>query len=187
MEYTFLLQVSENQYYPETWTEIGYFNKDIGAVREYLREGDCTDMVSNSDGSGWDDTDSMVQAIRSSEALIVTVINFHNHGGYNDELCLIGRNEHWIIWNHTIAEIGITIPTDFGSVVDMFEVQNGIIYNITDQLAFSTAVLGMNIHGSAIKANKVTFSKVRVGPELSTRLFVLANNPEVRKKIQNNL
>ncbi len=180
------MQVSENQYYPKTWTEIGNFNKDIGAVREYLREGDCTDMVSSTDGLGWD-SDSIVQAIRSSEAVIVTVINVHNHGGYNDVLCGIGRNEHWIIWNHTIAEIDVTIPNDFGNVVDIFEVLNGVIYNTTGQVSSSEAVLGEDFYGDVITATKVTFSKVRVGPEISTRLFALANNPQVRKNIQANL
>lgn len=143
-------------------------------------------MVSSSDGSGWD-TDSIVQAIRSPDAVLVPVINVHNHGGYNDALCELGRNEHWIIWNHTIDEIDVTIPTDFGSVVDMFEVRNGAIYNITEFATSSTAVLGTTLHGDIITANQVKFTKVRMSPQLSTRLFVLANNPQVRKDIQNRL
>jgi len=48
-------------------------------VREYLREGDCTDMVISSDGNGVD-AKSIVQAIRSSEAILVPVINLKNDG-----------------------------------------------------------------------------------------------------------
>lgn len=155
-------------------------------MREYLREGDCTDMISSSDGSGFD-ADSIVQAIRSSEAIIVTVINVHNHGGYSDAECEIGRNEHWLIWDHKIDTVSATIPTDFGKVVDMFEVQNGAIYNITSQVSFTKIELGKNLLGEAISGDQVTFSNVKLSSELSTRLFVLANNFQVRKNIQSNL
>ena len=178
--------MSEKQYYPKTWTEIGNFNKDIGAVREYLREGDCTDMISSSDGNGFN-ADSIVQAIRSPEAIIVTVINVHNHGGYSDALCEIGRNEHWLIWDHRISEVSTIIPTDFGKVVDMFEVQNGAIYNITNQVSFSEVELGTNLLGEEITGDQVAFSNIKVDSELSTRLFVLANNLQVRKNVQTNL
>ena len=155
-------------------------------MREYLREGDCTDMISSSDGSGFD-ADSIVQAIRSPEAIIVTIINVHNHGGYSDALCEIGRNEHWLIWDYRISQVSTIIPTDFGKVVDMFEVQNGAIYNITSQVSFSEVELGTNLLGEDITADQVTFSNVKVDSELSTRLFVLASNLQVRKNVQTNL
>ena len=155
-------------------------------MREYLREGDCTDMISSSDGSGFD-SDSIVQAIRSSEAIIVTIINMHNHGGYSDAECEIGINEHWLIWDHTIDTVRTTIPTDFGKVIDMFEVQNGAIYNISSQVSFTEIELGKNLLGEAISGDQITFSKVKVSSELSTRLFVLANSLQVRKDIQSNL
>ena len=180
------MQVSENDYYPKTWKEIGNFNRDIGAVREYLRQGDCTDMISSSDGSGFD-ANSIVQAIRSPEAVIVMIINVHNHGGYNDALCEVGRNEHWIIWDHKIDTVSATIPTDFGKVVDTFEVQNGAILNVTSKVSFSVVDLGTNLLGEVIRGDQVTFSDVHVDSDLSTRLFVLANNMQVRKDVQDNL
>ena len=155
-------------------------------MREYLREGDCTDMISSSDGTGFD-ADSIVQAIRSSEAIIVTIINVHNHGGYNDALCEIGKNEHWLIWDHRIDKVSTTIPTDFGKVVDMFEVQNGAIYNITNQVSFSKLELGTSVLGEVITGDQATFSNIQLSSELSTRLFVLANNLQVRKDVQSNL
>ena len=155
-------------------------------MREYLREGDCTDMISSSDGTGFD-ADSIVQAIRSSEAIIVTIINVHNHGGYNDALCEIGKNEHWLIWDHRIDKVSTTIPTDFGKVVDMFEVQNGAIYNITNQVSFSKLELGTSLLGEVITGDQATFSNIQLSSELSTRLFVLANNLQVRKDVQSNL
>ena len=152
-------------------------------MREYLRTGDCTDMISSSDGSGFD-ADSIVQAIRSPEAIIVTVINVHNHGGDSDAECEIGRNEHWLIWDHTIDTVRTTIPTDFGKVVDTFEVQNGAIYNITSQVSFAEIELGTNLLGEVISGDQVTFSNVKLSSDLSTRLFVLANSLQVRKDVQ---
>ena len=72
----------------------------------------------------------IVQAIRSSKAIIVTIINVHNHGGYSDAECEIGRNVHWLIWDHEITMVSTTILIDFSKVADMFELQNGAIYNI---------------------------------------------------------
>ena len=155
-------------------------------MREYLREGDCTDMISSSDGSGFD-ADSIVQAIRSPEAIIVTIINVHNHGGYSDAQCEIGKNEHWLIWDHKMDTIRTTIPTDFGKVVDTFEVQNGAIYNITNLVSFTEVELGRNLLGEAILGDQVTFSDIKLSSELSTRLFVLANSLQVRKDIQSKL
>ena len=155
-------------------------------MREYLREGDCTDMISSSDGFGFD-ADSIVQAIRSPEAIIVTIINVHNHGGYSDAQCEIGKNEHWLIWDHKIDTIHTTIPTDFGKVVDTFEVQNGAIYNITNLVSFTEVELGRNLLGEAILGDQVTFSDIKLSSELSTRLFVLANSLQVRKDIQSKL
>ena len=143
-------------------------------------------MISSSDGTGFD-ADSIVQAIRSSEAIIVTIINVHNHGGYNDALCEIGKNEHWLIWAHRIDKVSTTIPTDFGKVVDMFEVQNGAIYNITNQVSFSKLELGTSLLGEVITGDQATFSNIQLSSELSTRLFVLANNLQVRKDVQSNL
>ena len=63
-------------------------------MQEYLREGDCADMVISSDRNGVD-AKSIVQAIRSSEAILVPVINLKNNGGYNDEGCTAELNLHW--------------------------------------------------------------------------------------------
>lgn len=142
-------------------------------------------MAISSDGNGWD-SESIVQAIRSPEAILVPVINLKNDGGYNDEGCAVGVNMHWKVLDHTVDEIDITIPTDFGAVVDMFEVQNGVIYNVTNA-EVSKAILGKDWQGRRIIAAKVTLNSVKVSSKLATRLFVLANNHDVRQTVQNNL
>ena len=154
-------------------------------MREYLREGDCTDMVTTTDGDGWD-TESLVQAIRSPTAILVPVIDVKNDGGYNDEGCAIGLNLHWKLDPHSVSQITVTIPPDFGSVVDMFEVQNGQILNISS-VSISHRLLGKDFHGDNITGQVVNLDHVHMNPTLSTRLFVLANSDSVRTDIQNNL
>ena len=180
-----LHQIAENKYYPQTWVEIGNFNKDIGAVREYLRQGDCTDMVVTTDGDDWN-TESLVQAIRSPSAILVPVINVKNDGGYNDEECAVGINMHWKLNPHSVTQITVTVPHDFGSVVDMFEVQNGAIVNISSA-SVSTAHLGTNYYGEELVSGVVNLNNVKMDKTLSTRLFVLANSDTVRQDIQKKL
>lgn len=178
-------QIEENKYYPQTWVEIGNFNKDIGAVREYLRQGDCTDMVITTDGDGWD-TKSLVQAIRSPSAILVPVINVKNDGGYNDEECAVGVNMHWKLNPHSVTQINVTIPPDFGNIVDMFEVRNGDIENITS-VSVSSVELGTNYYGDKVASGVVNLNHVHMDQTLSTRLFVLANSDKVRQDIKNKL
>lgn len=166
--------------------EIGKFNKDIGAVREFLQQGDCTDMLVNSDGLHTD-AESVAQAIRSPEAILVPVINLKNDGGYNDEECAIGINEHWKFNPHTVKSVVVNVPPDFGPVVDMFEVQNGAVLNITGMAEISRTYLGRDYYGRSLKAQQVSLSNVKMSSKLMTRLFVLANSAAVRQTVIHNL
>lgn len=154
-------------------------------MREYLREGDCTDTISSTDGDGWE-TESLVQAIRSPSAILVPVINVKNDGGYDDLGCEAGLNLHWKVDPHSVSQITVTVPPDFGSVVDMFEVQNGKILNITST-SVALAQLGRDYFGQEVASQVVNLDNVHMDSTLSTRLFVLANSDKVRKDIQNNL
>lgn len=137
-------------------------------------------MVTSSDGDGVH-AESIVQAIRSSEAILVPVINLKNDGGYNDEGCAVGLDLHWKFEDHKVDVITVTIPSDFGTVVDMFEVRNGAIHNMTN----TDILFEKDLHRG--KAQQVTINKVALSPELATRLFVLSNTKQVRTDIQNNL
>ena len=148
-------------------------------------------MITSSDGDGWT-TESLVQAIRSPSAILVPVINVKNDGGYNDPECELGINEHWKLDPHSVSEITVTVPHDFGSVVDMFEVQNGAILNISSSLGdlVSSVRLGVGCSGQGgegLPTQTVTLSHVHMDQTLSTRLFVLANSDAVRRDIQNKL
>ena len=177
-------QIAEKDHYEDTWKEIANFNKDIGAVREYLREGDCTDMFTTSDGTGFH-TQSITQTIRSQTAIIVPVINVKNDGGMSDVECGLGQNLHWKLNPHTVDAITVTIPSDFGSVVDKFEVQNGKILDVNAE--FEQVVLGKDRYGESVLGSAVQLSGIHMTTDLSTRLFVLANSPSVRSDIQKKL
>lgn len=144
-------------------------------------------MVVTSDGSN-SHSHSVAQAIRSPNAIIVPVINLKNDGGISDPGCAIGENLHWKIDHHTVSSIVITITSDFGSVLDTFEVRNGAIYNVSDfSISYSTKVLGVSYYGNKLVGGSVSLSNVALSSSMSTRLFVLANTAEVRGNIQNNL
>lgn len=102
------------------------FNKDIRAVARFIFEGDCTDMVMTSDGEDFD-TNSITQAIRSRDAILLVVIGLKNNGGYSDLRCEIGVNAHWDIVEHGVQTIQVAFLNDWGPLVDVFEVQNGHI------------------------------------------------------------
>lgn len=157
-------------------------------MREYLREGDCTDMVTSSDGNDAS-AHSITQTIRSSDAIILTVINLKNDGGISDLQCEVGKNLHWLISDHTVGKIDVTIPSDFGSIVDKFELRNGVISDVPSSMfTYNDGLyLGDDYHGNALMGGAVTMNNVDLSSKKSTRLFVMANTPEVRKKVQNNL
>ena len=126
-------------------------------------------MVTTSDGKDFD-TNSIAQAIRSREAILLVVIGLKNNGGYSDVRCEIGENVHWDTVEHGVKKIQVAFPNGWGPLVDVFEVQNGCI---VDPSPYSTSPF--------IMANVVVHSS------LVTRLFVLASSSEVRKEVENNL
>ena len=141
-------------------------------------------MIDTSDGNGFH-AESAVQAIRSPEVVLVPIINLKNKGGISDLACSLGQNEHWDIVDHTVATISVNIPTDFGSVVDSFQILNGKIHNITSNM--ETVKLGVDYHGNAMVTQSVKLSNVALSSDTSTRLFVFANSPNVRATVQGNL
>ena len=86
--------VQRNEYYPQTWAAVQLFNTDVGAIREFLRQGDTINAVSTSDGFNFT-SNSTVAAIRSQSAIVVVAISFANDGGYHDITCELGENVHW--------------------------------------------------------------------------------------------
>jgi hypothetical protein len=63
-------------------------NKDIFSVGPYLREGDITEMAYSSNSSS-----SIVELIRSPDALILLVLNNFFENTYSDVECAIVFNK----------------------------------------------------------------------------------------------
>ena len=141
-------------------------------------------MVTTSDGDSH--TESIAQAIRSRDAIIVTVIDVKNDGGISDLKCEAGVNEHWKISPHGIGEVNVGIPSDFGNVVDSFELLDGEISDIPN-VSQEMVVMGTDYHGNQIMGSSFTIQHVSMKSSKPTRLYILASNKQVRKDIQNNL
>ena len=163
--------VELNAEVPETWQAIKDFNTDIGAIREFLRQGDVINSISTSDGFEFA-SPSTVAAIRSPSVIVVVAINFNNAGGYNDYLCEIGENIHWIMLDHTISSIAVDLPADFGPVVDVFELLNGQI---------------LEFGGVAVTGVDVAFTNFTITAQVAKRVVLLANTLDVRTEVQANL
>ena len=69
---------------------------------------------------------------------------------------------------HSVTQITITIPPDFGSIVDMFEVRNGVILNITS-MSVLTVRLGTNYYGDEVVSGVVNLNNVEMDNTLSTQ------------------
>ena len=170
------MKVSTNDHYADTWKELGNINHDLRALKRFILEGDCTDMARSTDGDDWHSAESLVQAIRSREAILVPIINLKNNGGYSDLKCELGENVHWDTLPHGVTLVTVDVPVDFGSIVDHFEVQNGHIINTTSVVKLVKGPL-----------QQILIKNVGFTDDLMTRMFVFANTLEVRKEVQQKL
>lgn len=141
-------------------------------------------MFDSSDGNGFH-TESITQVIRSQDALLVPVINVKNDGGINDPGCGLGEDLHWKLNSHTVDSIKIIIPNDFGKVVDTFQVLNGDILDANIEI--ESATLGKDYYGNDLVGGMATIGSLHLTTDTSTRLFVLANTPNVRTDIKKRL
>jgi hypothetical protein len=96
----FETDISENEWYPDSWAEMQKVNNELAAVRELLRvvrggvrvqcwlrglnwarfQGHPNDMVQSSAGTDFD-APAIVQSIRSDRALLLFVLNVATDGG----------------------------------------------------------------------------------------------------------
>lgn len=152
-------------HYPDSWERLGYLAREIGALREEYRQGDITGMADNHG-----DSNSIVELVRSPRALILVVININNNGGYSDLLCAIGSNEHWAQLPHT-ANVTVTVPAGFGSIVDSFELVNATLVNVTT-----------SVH---VTGNQVLLPAIDLGSDVPTvtRTIVFSNDPTLRSEV----
>lgn len=155
---------SEWEAAPERWQAITQVNRVARAVRPLLREGDPTGMARTT-------APALVEAIRSREAIVVTVIADSAWQAPTDFSCAatyIGRPvPHWRLDWQSVS-VDVDVPTDF-PVAEVFEVRPD-----------GTA----GIREASADGRTVTLGGIALDDRRAARVFVLARTPEVRAQVE---
>eukprot|EP01102_Stenamoeba_stenopodia_P011444 TRINITY_DN3517_c0_g1_i1.p1 TRINITY_DN3517_c0_g1~~TRINITY_DN3517_c0_g1_i1.p1 ORF type:complete len:673 (+),score=135.36 TRINITY_DN3517_c0_g1_i1:209-2227(+) len=163
----FQSSMSELPDYPDSFQQLGLTGSDIALVREFLREGDVTDMIQVTDVDFQVEEAVVAQMILSPNALVVVVINTYNDGGYDDIQCSIGEDLHWKFLSVTL-NIEFQIPYGF-SISSFYEIQNGNVIPITPapQVSSTSVVLpGVELPAAQL-------------PSLIARMYLFLDNSTV--------
>jgi hypothetical protein len=122
----FQTEIGLNASIPDSWAELGVLGREIGAARELYRQGD---LVLGVDTGG--DNASIVSLIQAPRALVLTLINIHNNGGYDDLTCGIGGDDHWKMLQHSVP-VSFQVPSGWADpdatatpFADTFELSGG--------------------------------------------------------------
>jgi hypothetical protein len=155
----------EAEHRPERWDAIARSSWMVRGVRDHLREGDVTGMVSS-------DPETLVEMIRAREALVVPIINLSVASNVTDVKCLGALVSealvpHWILADHA-PDVSVVVPDDFG-VADVFEVGDRTVLEPS---------FGLSVSGRVI-----TFSDVPLSNAEPVRLVVLAAHEAVRDDV----
>ena len=156
--------------FPDTWQAMSDVNWMVRGVRPLLREGDVTGLASS-------DTDTLTEAIRSPEALVVPVITLAADIAPTDQDCLLyglGQIEdepHWILTERTIS-VSVTIPDDL-AVNDVFE----IFPDRVEDVSYPVTMDG----------RRIVLSDIPVSNETPVHMFVFATDAELRSQISGRL
>ncbi len=156
--------------FPDTWQAMSDVNWMVRGVRPLLREGDVTGLASS-------DTDTLTEAIRSPEALVVPVITLAADIAPTDQDCLLyglGQIEdepHWILTERTIS-VSVTIPDDL-AVNDVFE----IFPDRVEDVSYPVTMDG----------RRIVLSDIPVSNETPVHMFVFATDAELRSQISDRL
>jgi hypothetical protein len=152
--------------YTETWEGIGQINRDIRAIRPYLREGDITGLAQPIEGA-------IVDVIRARDVLVLGVMNTRTLQETTDAGCLTGGIAgdpyEYILDDHTV-DIRFEVPTDM-AISRYFEVSNG---KTIEMNAFSVA-------------RSILVPDVQLSHALPNRFFVFANSDHARQDVQQRL
>lgn len=159
---------SEASGHPARWDAIAKSNWSIRGVRRLLREGDLT-------GAASADDHTIVDAIRSRDAIVVPVINLRASSTPTDLACAAVATEamvpHWVLENASPV-VQVDVPPDFG-VADVFEVANAQV--IDPSSSFS------------IQGRSVVFDGLPLSNAVPVRLIVLAANTDLRQEVASEM
>ena len=152
---------------PDSWQAVSDANWMFHGVRSLLREGDVT-------GAARSDEQTLVEAIRSREAIVVPVISLATveEGKPTDDLCMqatLGFEPapHWRLQQRTVS-VSVTVPADL-AVAEVFEVLPG-----------STVEIPYRVDAAA---RSVTFDGLALSDDQPVRLLVLAASAGVRSAV----
>ncbi|MCX7959458.1 MAG: hypothetical protein N3B13_10465, partial [Deltaproteobacteria bacterium] len=165
----FQMNQDEAAYKPARWAAIAEVGKTFVSLRKYLRTGDITGMIKGS-------SESILEMIRSEDALIVPVIGLKTSKAPTDVSCgaaLVSESmvPHWVLAEQTVS-FEITVPDDFG-VYDIFEISQGKI---------SSSKVNYSTNG-----RKISVENVSINNTIPVRIFVFAKDKNVRQQMSNVL
>ncbi len=156
----------EMQHSPKRWQAISQLNWMVRGVREYLREGDITQMVQSSDGV-------LAEMIHAPNALVVLAINIKEVEPINDECNVYKYLEESFIphWKVQSLEswLKVYIPDDF-RVMEAFEVLDGQTVDIASE--------NLEINGRALELKNISLSNT-----IPVRMYVIAGSHTVREEV----
>lgn len=148
----FMTQMERNDLVPDTWQAMHEVNRDIRAVRAFLREGDATG------GARTDEPDVLLDAIRAPRAIVVPVVDAKAAQVVDWPRCILEADPHWVL-AEVETDVVVTVPDDF-AVAELLEVVDGDV---------------VPAGGDAFAIGRdVTIPRVTLGPDRPYRLFVLA-------------
>ncbi len=150
---------------PDRWAALAAASRTIGALRDLLREGDPT-------GGASADADTIVEAIRARDALVLVAIDVAAESGPDDVSCLQAEADgaespHW----HFAArspEVRVHIPEDL-AVADAFEVVDGDVRDLSLP--------------HVVEGRTVTFPGLPLDDDRPARVFVFAADPSLRERL----
>jgi uncharacterized Zn-binding protein involved in type VI secretion len=159
----FQTNLSEARADPSRWDAIVRMNWLTRGLRRHLREGDLTGMASTP-------SNALVEAIRSRDAIVVTVIGLNTTSAPTDPACAAaavgGPVPHFSLAAQT-ASVTVEVPPDF-AVTELFEA--------TDRGPGATPSF-------SVQGRRVTITNIMLSDATAARVFVLARTGQVRGEL----
>jgi hypothetical protein len=152
---------------PESWDAIAEGNRIFAALRRVLREGDIT-------GHATADGEVIVEAIRSSEAMVVPVVNLAHSFAPTDLLCIQSIFDsslipHWALSEQRV-DVDVVVPEDL-ALSDVVEI--GLDGTVTD------AAYSVDEATRVVRIHRVVLSQER-----PAAVYVLLADPELREELE---
>lgn len=169
----FQTDLAQAKAHPDTWEAMGEVNRDVRAVRAFLREGDVTDGARAGDGV-------LVGAVRARDAIVVPVVDVKADQPLDYIRCLTEPDPHWVLGAVT-TDVRVAVPDDF-AVAALYEVRDGLVVPLDGDAA------GGLLGGAPYAVGReVVLPGVAVDAARPYRLFVLARTADVADRMRRGM